>query len=147
MLQDESSIGWDPIYLPPHISPVLRIYTLFVLIAVIVTMARLIGFWIAAPPFRLSRVTNNPDYVRRLRIAHMSVKQWMICTLLAGGFVAAMDLYQISRRLLEAQPRNPIVALLAIRDFLVIPEMALLAAFFLFLAQWHLLNRTERLAN
>ena len=147
MLQDESSIGWDPLSIPRPLSPVLRVYALFLLVTVIVVMAKLVTLWIAAPPFRLSLQANNPEYLQRLRTVRVSVKQWMVCTLLVWGFVASVDLFQVSSRLLAAKMRGAVLILFAIRDFSVGPEMAFLVALFLFLAQWHLLNRIESIGE
>ena len=147
MLQDDSTVGWDPISLPPHISPSLRCYILFLFVAVVVVIAKLVPLWIAAPPFRLFRQANNPDFLQRLRRARRSIQQWLLCTLLAWGLVASIDLFEASGRLLVAKPRDISLILFVVRGFLVGPEMASLVALLFFLAQWHLLNRIERLGK
>jgi len=141
VLQDESTVGWDPISLPPHISPSLRCYILFLSVAVVVVITKLVPLWIAAPPFRLLRQANNPDFLQRLRRARRSIQQWLLCTLLAWGLVASIDLFEASGRLLVAKPRDISLILFVVRGFLVGPEMASLVALLFFLAQWHLLNR------
>lgn len=60
MFQDESTVGWDPIALRAYISPSRKLYMLFLLVAVIVTIAKLVTLWIAAPPFkRVTQITCN----------------------------------------------------------------------------------------
>ena len=147
MPQDESAVGWDPVSLPPHVSPSLRLYILFLLVAVIVTIAKLVTLWIAAPPFRLARQASNPNYLRRLQRARVSIQQWLVCTLLGWALVASVELFETSGRLLVAKPRNPSFLLFAVRDFSLGAETAWLIAILLFLAQWHLLNRVESLAT
>jgi len=147
VLQDDSTVGWDPISLPPNISPSLRCYVLFLFVAVVVVIAKLVTLWIAAPPFRLSRQARNPDFLQCLRRARRSIQQWLLCTLLGWGFVASIDLFEASGRLLVAKPRDVSLILFAVRNFSVGPEMASLVALLLFLAQWHLLNRIERLGK
>ena len=145
MLQDDSSIGWDPLEFHPYVSLSLRIYAFFAVIAVIVTTTRLISLWIAAPPFWLSRQAHNPDYLRRLRTESDSVKQWMICTLLGWGGVASIELVHTSTRLVVAMVYGTSTILFAIRDFSMHAELASVIALFLFLVRWHLLNRIDRL--
>lgn len=145
MLQDDSAVGWDPLSLPPHISPSARLYVLFLLVAVIGTIAKLVALWMSAPPFWLSRQKNNPDYLQRLQRARISIQQWLVCTLLGLGFVVSVDLFETSGRLLVTKPRDTSLILLAVRNLSVTPEMCWFVALFLFLAQWHLLNRIERL--
>ena len=146
MLQDDSSVGWDPLVIPPHISPSLKIYVLFLVIAVIAATTRLISLWIAAPPFWLSRQANNPTCLQRLRAERAKLKQWLVCTLLGWGVVASIELFQASTRL-EAKVNGIGSTLFAIRDFSMHAEMASVTALFLFLVQWHLLNRIERLSQ
>jgi hypothetical protein len=117
------------------------------LVTAIVAMVKLVPLWIAAPPFLLSRQANNPEYLQRLRTVRVSVKQWMVCTLLVWGFVASVDLFQVSSRLLAAKGAGTVLILFAIRNFSAGPEMAFLVALFLFLAQWHLLNRIESIGE
>jgi hypothetical protein len=145
MLQDETSVGLDPVSLPRPLSPALRIYVLFLFVAVMVTVTELVALWIAAPPFRRSRQANDAGYLQRLRTARASVKQWMGFTLLGWCFVASVDLYRISGRLLAAKTSSAISILWAIRDFSVGPELAFLVALFLFVVQWHLHDRITRL--
>lgn len=147
MVQDDSSVGWDPALLPPSLSPIVRIYALFLFVAIVATVGRVLALWIAAPPFRLSRKANDHDYLQQLRTVYVNFKQWMICTLLACAFVASVELYQVSTRLLEAKVSGTVLILFEIRRFSLIPEMASFVALFLFLAQWHLLNRIGRLGK
>lgn len=145
MLQDDASVGWDPLVIPPHLSAPVRIYVLFLLVTVIATMVRLISLWIAAPPFWLSRQANNPDYLYRLRTECAKNKQWMIGTLLGWGVVTSIELFHATTRLLEVKLVGTSPILFAIRDFASLAEAASMVALFLFLVQWHLMNRIERL--
>lgn len=120
---------------------------LFLLVTVIVTTTRLVRLWLAAPPFWLSRQANNPNYLQRLRTKRASIKQWMICALLAWGFVASVELFQASDRLLETKSLGAFSILLAIRNFAVDLELASFVILFLFLVQWHLFKRVERLSG
>lgn len=145
-MQDESTVGWDPIALRPYISPSRKLYMLFLLVAVIVTIARLVRLWIAAPPFRLARQASNPNYLQRLRRARGGIQQWLVCTLLGWALVASVELVEISGWLLAA-PRYTSFLFFAVRDFSVGAEMASLVAIFLCVAQWHLLNRVESMTS
>jgi hypothetical protein len=67
MLQDDSPVVWDSIYVHRDPSTAVKVYVLFSLVAILVTATRLIALWMAAPPFRLSRQAINPAYLRQLQ--------------------------------------------------------------------------------
>jgi uncharacterized membrane protein len=143
-MQDEP-IGWDLTAIHPEPSTALKIYVLFSLLAILAAITRLVTLWIAAPPFRLSRQANNSAYSAQLSTASHSLKQWIGCALLAGGFVVCTDFYQACNHLLMAKTLNSTPILFAVRNSLPGLGLALLVALLLFLAQWHLLNRIEHL--
>jgi hypothetical protein len=143
MFQDDTSVGWDPASVHPHLSLCARLYLLFLLVAIAVTTARLVRLWIAAPPFLLSRQTKNPDYLQKLRTTRVSIMQWMICIFLACVLVVSTEIVRVFDRLVTVKPDTTFI-LFAVRDLSAIPGMAASVALCLFLAQWHLLNRMGR---
>lgn len=142
MLQDDLSVGWDPALLRPQPSLFARLYVLFLLVAIVLTIARLVRLWIAAPPFLLSRQIKNPDYLQKLWMTRVSIMQWTICICLACGLVGSTEIFRVLDRL--ALRPDTAAILFAIRDLSVVPAIAASVALFLFLAQWHLLNRMGR---
>jgi hypothetical protein len=67
--------------------------------------------------------------------------------LLGWGLVASTDAYQACNHLLSAKAIGTTLILLEIRDSSAHLSLALLVALFLFLTQWHLQNRIERLSE
>ncbi len=145
MQGDESAIGWDPMYIHREPSTALKIYVLFLLIAFVVTMTRMIAVWIAAPPFRLARQASNPAYLQRLQASRSSAKQWLGCTLLGWGILASTSVTHACDVLLQSKAAGTAALLWAIKDFSVSLSLGLFVALFLFLLQWHLHNRLEHL--
>jgi hypothetical protein len=144
MIMQEDSVTWNPTYFQPHIGPLVKLYVWLMLATLVVAFSKLIRLWIAAPPFRLSRVS-HPGYLGRLQATRNSLQQWIGCTLLAGCFGFTVEVYNSCNRVLEVKAAGIFVFAGTIRDLSVIPTLALFVAFVLFLIQWHLLNRIERL--
>jgi hypothetical protein len=144
-MQDESAIGWDPTTIYPAPSMALNVYVLFSLVAILAATVRLVMLWIPAPPFRLSKQKNNPAYLQQLSAGSHSLTQWMGCALLAGGFVASTDFYQTCNYLLRAKLLNGTLVLFLVRNSIPDLTLTLLVALVLYLARWHLLNRSQRL--
>jgi hypothetical protein len=140
-------VEWDPSQFPPALDPLQKIYVLFLLAAVCVAIVKMVALWTPAPPFRLSRQAHNPGYVQHLRRACEDFKQWMICVLLSGAAVAASGVYERCQSLLEAKATGNVVLLFAIRDSAAQVSSTFFVALLLFLLQWHVQRRVERLAH
>jgi hypothetical protein len=146
MFQDGSSIQFEPMFIDGHPEPTVKIYVLVFLIALAVMLVRLLALWIAAPPFRLSRQAKNPGFIDKMQAMRASMKQWMGCMLLGSAFVACTQLVQSCDRLLASNATNAGLVY-AVRDIAVSINLGLFAALLLFLAQWHLHRRIERLLH
>ena len=147
MLQ-QSEIQWDPLTIlrePPY---PYKIYMLFLFVTLVVTGARLIRIWAAAPPFRLSRQAHNSTYVELLQRVGRDLGRWMGVASLGAGTLAALTMTGICNdKLMATTDLPPSAVLYTIRDFSVSLTMALLTLLFLFLTRWHILKRIERLQN
>lgn len=118
-MQPDNEINWDPSQLPPALSPIQKVYVLFLLVAVCAAIVKTVALWIPAPPFRLLRQANNPRYIRELRVARDSIKQWLGCVVLGGGVAATTGLTDVCNRLFRSKAMGNTVLLVAIRDFSV----------------------------
>jgi hypothetical protein len=147
MPQNDSSIGWDPIYVTRSPGTLVEILTLISLIALVILLMRLIRLWITAPPFRLSRQAYSPNYLESLQTLCTSTKHWIGFMLMAWGFVTCTQLTQSCNRLLESKAMGGAALVFAIRDVSISFSLGLFAAFLLFLAQWHLHLRIQYLCK
>jgi hypothetical protein len=71
MLQE--AVAWDPQNMIVEPSTGQKIYVLFLLVACVVTIVKLIRVWRVALPFRLSTQANNPSYLKLLRNTYGSL--------------------------------------------------------------------------
>ena len=144
MFQDDN-VGWDPIHLYRPVGIIAQIYVLFVLVVMGVAIAKLLRVWGAALPFRLSRQTGNPQYLRLLEEIQSSLQQWITCAFITGGLVFSTNLTQLCDRLLLSKAINETAVIYGIMDLSIIMSIALVSMFFLFLVRWHSLCRAEYL--
>jgi len=121
------------------------IYALFLLVAVIVGVVRIVKLWIAAPPFLLARQTGNPAYVRALEASSSSTRQWMGCTLLFGGLVLSYYLATFGNAFPGSKPTVAVLLLDTVRFLGMVSFRAFTVTFLLFLAQWHMRVRIQHL--
>jgi len=144
MLQgEEGTVQWDPLTFEVHYPMIWKIYALFLLVALFVTLAKLIKLWIAAPPFRLRQQANSSAYLKRLNESRTSLKQWMGCALIGWGIVATQGTGEISERLLQAKATGTIVILSAAYYFSPLLLSGLTVVLLIFLARWYLLARVQ----
>lgn len=144
MLQ-EDGIGWDPIHIRAPVSIAAQIYMLFILAVLIVTMVKLVKVWSGAPPFRLKLQAGNPDYLRILERSRRSTKQWIGLAAIGWAFAFSHDVANFAISADESKSTGLMLLLSSIRRLGVLTEMAAFVTVILFLAQWHMLNRAERL--
>ena len=144
MIQESTTLAWDPRYVDRAPSTALKVYVLFLLVACLVTSYRLASVWRAVPPFSRKNSAVPSAYIRLLREAEASCGRWIGLIFLAWGFLTSTSVYDLcSSMLLEnVAGRNQI--LLAIREFSTNLSFALFVVFFVYLARWHLLMRTGR---
>lgn len=128
-------------------STIMEIYMLFLFLACIVTSVKLVRIWRAAPPFRPPRQGGRSAYLELLETSSSSLKQWLGSTFLAWGIFASITLTDVCSRLLDDKRIGSSLLLFIIPDFSTTLTMALLAALFLFLVRWHMLNRIEHLRH
>ena len=147
MLQgEEGTVQWDSLTLEVHYPMIWKIYMLFLLVALFVTLAKLIKLWIAAPPFRLKQKANSSAYLKQLNESRTSLKQWMGCALIGWGIVATQGIRETSERLLQAKATGGTISILfAAYYFSPLLLSGLTVVLLIFLARWYLLARVQRL--
>ena len=141
----KESLTFDYQHLIREPSTSFKLYVLFLLVACVMTGSKLIRVWVAAPPFRLSRRANSPEYLGLLRRSSRSLKQWIGFVFLSYGILFSTSLYDVCNRLLGDNRWGSAVILLVIEDYAAGLSMALCVVVFVFLARWHMLKRVERL--
>jgi hypothetical protein len=144
MLQ-EDGIGWDPIHLWTPVEIATKIYMVFLLAVLVVAIVKLVKVWIGAPPFRLKRQAENPDYLRILERSRRSTKQWIDLTGLFWAFVFAYEVANFAIYADESKIIGLLLLLTSVRKLGVLTEMAAFTALILFLIQWHMFSRAEQL--
>ena len=144
MLQ-EDAVGWDPVTICRTADTITRVYVLFLFAAMIVGVARIVKLWIAAPPFLLKRQTDNPGYLRALEVSSSSLRHWIGCTLLACGLVSSYHVATFGRTFPGSKTTGFILILDWIQYLGTASCLAFVVAFLLFLAQWHMRIRIQRL--
>src|SRR5215467_714159 len=92
LFQENTTVQWDPSFIDRYPDPLFQIYGLALVVIVIVMLVRLIGLWVAAPPFSLSRHTNDPGFIDRLVSTRNSMWHWMGCVALGSALVACTQL-------------------------------------------------------
>jgi hypothetical protein len=141
----QESLIFDYQHLIREPSTSFKLYVLFLLASCVVTGTKLIRVWRAAPPFRLSRRANSPEYLELLRRSRRSLKQWIGLIFLSYGILFSTSLYDVCNRLLGDNRWGSEAILLVVEDYATGLNMALWVVVFVFLARWHMLKRIERL--
>ena len=125
----------------------MEIYTFFFLVAFIVTAAKVVRIWWAAPPFRLSRQANNPTFLLTLEKSVHSLKQWSDCAFLGWGLLASLRITDLCNNLPYQRGGTWLVVVSVTREVSVALTMATLVMLCSLLARWHMLKRIEYLRN
>lgn len=123
----------------------MKVYIVFLFVVCIVAMVKLIRVWRAAPPFRLSRQSGSPGYLRLLETSSISLKHWMVSTFLSWGILTSIGVYDVRDRFLDDKRIGSMVILFVIEDFSKALTMALLVVLILFLVRWHVVRRIDSL--
>jgi|GraSoiStandDraft_34_1057297.scaffolds.fasta_scaffold584006_1 hypothetical protein len=144
MFQEDAAVS-DPIIIYRVADPITRLYFLFLLMAIVVGVVRIVKLWISAPPFLLKRQIDNPGYLSTLEASLSSTRQWMGCILLTCGLVLSYNITTLVRTLLESRATGAMVLLDSIQYLGTVSCLAFVAAFLLFLAQWHMRIRIQHL--
>jgi len=139
----QEATTWDLRSVNPPVPPGFGLYLLFLLVAFLTSIAKLVRVWRPAPPFRLERQEKNSAYVQMLEVVSRSLRQWTTCTFLAWGILACHGLYEICNGLLSEKAVGHFVIIFVIKGFLMTLNMALLTALVLVLIRWHILRRIE----
>ncbi len=143
----EESVGSDFLSVIQEPSNSFRIYILFLIVVCAATSVKLIRIWLPAPPFRLSRQSKNPDYLKLLRISAHSLSHWMGITFLGWAIASSTAVYTVCSGLLLEKATGWAVIQFVIRDFAMAFGMALWVVLFIFLVRWHVSARIERLRD
>ena len=143
--QGSSEVTWDLRVDGRERSTTWEIYVIFLLIACLATGAELFKTWRSAPPFRLSRQTGSPAYLKALEASRRRLKQWTLSTLLVWGVFAASSFHRVRYQLLVEKTIGREAILLVLDDYARALSDALLVVFIIFLVRWHLQARIERL--
>jgi len=147
MLQESTSTTWDLRAIDFARSTSTKVYILFLLAVCIVGSVKLVRMWWAAPPFRLSQKRSSPAYLQWLESENTSLRRWIGFVFLWWGMFASVNLQDVCNGLLNIQVKviNRLLIVYEIRDFSTALTAALLVVLFLYLIQWHVQNRMERL--
>ena len=142
-MPQESFIDYQHLIREP--STTFKLYVLFLLVACVVTGTKLMRVWVAAPPFRLFRRANSPEYLELLRRSGRGLKQWIGLILISYGILFSTSLYDVCNRLLGDNRWGSEAILLVVEDYAAALTMTLCVMAVAFLARWHMVARVERL--
>jgi len=146
MLRQSAATSWDLrtiCYSGPSIK--LKLYLLFLLVACIVTIFKLVRLWIGAPPFQLSRQVGNPVYLHRLDCTRNSLKQWMALTLVIWGISTSVSVYDVCNSLLLQKTYGNALPIYILEDFSTALTLCLVVLLFILLVRWYVMKRMEQL--
>jgi hypothetical protein len=144
MLQESSSTTWDLRTMVIEPSGILKAYIFFLLTVCVVAIVKLVRSWRLVPPFRSA---TDKASVPRLRSTIESLRYWRGVTYQGWGIFASISLYELCDRLLDQRRVGDLLVVFLIREFSTALTMALLVALFLYLVQWHLHRRAEKLVS
>jgi hypothetical protein len=143
MLQESTS--WDLQSMRSSQSTEFNFYVLFLLVACIVTSVKLVGLWIAAPPFQIKRQVGNAGYLHLLAHTRNSLKQWMALTLVICGLFTSISAYKTCNNLL-AQKIGSIELFFSMgKSLSTALSMCSLVMLFILLIRWHVMKRIEQI--
>ncbi len=144
MIQESTTLAWDPQSVDRAPSTALKIYVLFLLVACLVSLYRLASVWRAVPPFSRKSPAVPSVYIRLLRETAASCGRWIGMIFIAWGFLTSTRVYDLCSSMLLEKVTGRNQMLLMIRDFSTTLSFALFVVLFVYLARWHLLIRMER---
>jgi hypothetical protein len=144
MIQESTTLEWDPIFIDRAPSTALKIYVLFLLVACVVTSYNLVRVWRMVPPFSRKSPATPSAYFGLLRETTGSCGRWIGLIFLAWGLLTSTTVYDLCSTLLleKVTGRNQMPPM--IRDFSTDLSLALFVVLFLYVERWHLLTRMER---
>jgi hypothetical protein len=145
MLQESTTVQWDPVYIHRDPGSAFGIYVLFLLAACVVTTFRLVRVWRAVLPFVNKHPPLDPAYLKLLQTSAKGIRRWIGLVFLAWGLLTLSKVYHVCGMMLLEKGTGRATILLWTQDFSVALSMALSVVVLLFLARWHLLVRIERL--
>jgi hypothetical protein len=122
-----------------------RLYVLFVLVAWVAAIIKLVRIWRPAPPFRLSRQLDSPQYLRTLQTTSIGLQQWIGFTFLLWGLLACVSASSTCFRLYSEKVNTAIEILSATTNCVAALNMALFTVAFFYLMRSHVVKRIESL--
>ena len=146
MLQEDAP-GWDLIAICRWVDPITRLYGLFLLVAILVGLVRIVKLWIAAPPFRLTHQLHNPRYLRFLEASCSRTRQWMGLAALGWALIVSREVVRFGTYADETSRTGWALMMSTIQLLGALTEFAVIAVLLLFLLQWHMLNRIHHLRD
>lgn len=144
-LFQEDAVSWEPITICYTTDTITRLYVLFLFVAVVIGVIRIVNLWIEAPPFRLKHQTNNPRSRRLLQMLCSSTKQWMGLAILGWTFVVSYEIARLGRYADERSSTGWALVLSTTQRLGSLTELATVSLLVLFLFRWHALNRIHHL--
>jgi hypothetical protein len=144
MLQESTTVQWDPIYIYRDPGIAFRIYLLFLVVPCVVTVSRLVRVWRVVLPFTNKRASLDSAYLRLLQVSTNGIKRWIGLVCLAWGLLTSAGVYHACGMMYFEKNIRGAAILLWVQDFSVALSMALSVVVFLYLVRWYLLVRTER---
>ncbi len=141
----DAAMTWDYRRMYDGPSPYHWLYLLFLLLACIVGVAKLLRVWWVAPPFRLSRMKDRPAYLDKLAAAGASLQRWIVAAFFSWAILVSSNVVNVGQRILEQREPWGASILIVIISYSEALSRALLVALLLYLIRWHLLKRIERL--
>jgi hypothetical protein len=144
MLQESTTVQWDPVYIYRDPGITFRIYLLFLFVPCVVMVFRLARVWRAVLPFSNKRPPLDSAYLRLLQISAKSIERWIGLVCLAWGLLASVGVYHACGTMFLEKSFGWTAILLWIQDFSTALSMALSVIVVLFLVRWYLLVRIER---
>jgi hypothetical protein len=145
MLQGQIPWGYQHIWNESGVTP--HLYLLFLLVAVVVGIVKLLIVWRVAPPFRLSRVKGSPSYLDKLAATSASLQRWMGAAFFSWAILVSFNVIRVGQRILEQQEPWGVSILIVIMFYAEALSGALLVALLLYLIRWHILKRIEYLGK
>jgi hypothetical protein len=124
----------------------MKIHVLFLVVASLVTLGKLISVWRFAPPFKLSKQYGNAAFSKLLRRQSVSLKNWIGCILLTWGLSTSTSLYELAVRLLDEKTPGSFPFLIGLLSFSTALTQTVLVVLFVFLVRWHIIRRAEALS-
>lgn len=143
----DTPLTWDYRRMWDGPSPYLWLYLLFLLLACIVAIAKLLRVWRVAPPFKLSTVTDRSAYARTLRASASSLQRWIGATFFSWAILVSFNVINVGQRILEQREPWGASVLIVIMSYSEALSGALLVALLLYLIRWHILKRIEYLGT